>query len=234
MGHPHFHMIANNFSSFDAKIQSAKESVLNILGHQTGSTFFKKYLLVPSKNKNFTKIPINLSLKQTHEVSEQTEIFLRVNDQGKNNDKRIIESSIVRTGSNRAYTYTQKTLTEFKGQRIVKKKAISAAEYVDLESIAIKDMHPLKSTRVTTIDNGLYMIFDWYEQVELQPLTCIIQVNNQQLQDSGARIKTPDYLQIDKDITDMTEFRPLSLAKRIDPQLVIKKVNNESEKVQTK
>jgi hypothetical protein len=115
MGHPHFHMIANNFSTFDSKIQSAKESVLNILGHQTGSTFFKKYLLVPSKNKNFTKIPINLSLKHTHEVSEQTETFLRVNEQGKNSDKRIIESSIVRTGSNRAYTYTQKTLTEFKG-----------------------------------------------------------------------------------------------------------------------
>jgi hypothetical protein len=78
--------------------------------------------------------------------------------------------------------------------------------------MAINDMHPLKSTRVTTIDKGLYMIFDWYEQVELQPLTCIIQVNNQQLQESGSRIMTPSYLQIDKDITDMTEFRPLSLA----------------------
>ncbi len=56
----------------------------------------------------------------------------------------------------------------------MKKKSISAAEYVDLESMAIKEMHPLKSTRVTTIDKGLYMIFDWYEQVEQQPLTCII------------------------------------------------------------
>lgn len=69
------------------------------------------------------------------------------------------------------------TSFDVKGQTISKKRSISAAEYVELEGTKLNDVKPLKSTRVTTIDKGLYMIFDWYENVPSQPLTCIIQVN---------------------------------------------------------
>jgi hypothetical protein len=41
----------------------------------------------------------------------------------------------------------------------------------------------------------------------------------------------PEYLKIDKDITDMIDFRPLSLTLKIDPQL-LKKVGSETEKPQ--
>lgn len=86
----------------------------------------------------------------------------------------MIEQSVVREGSHRAFMYTHKTTVEIKGQVILKKRAISAAEYVELESQRISDINQLKSTRLCTIDDGLYMIIDWYEFVDGQPLTCII------------------------------------------------------------
>lgn len=86
----------------------------------------------------------------------------------------MIEQSVIREGSNRAFTYTHKTQIEIKGQVMIKKRAISAAEYVELESQRRPDIKQLKSTRLCTIDDGLYMIIDWYEFVDGQPLTCII------------------------------------------------------------
>ena len=56
------------------------------------------------------------------------------------------------------------------------------------------------------------MIVDWYEHVKGQPLTCVIQVNSNELRDTGARIKLPSYLQIEKDITDLEEYSALKLA----------------------
>ncbi len=55
-----------------------------------------------------------------------------------------------------------------------RKRCISAAEYVEMESQRHADIKPLKSTRLCTIDEGIYMIIDWYENVIEQPLTCII------------------------------------------------------------
>lgn len=64
----------------------------------------------------------------------------------------------------------------------------------------------LISSRLCTIDQGLYMIFDWYEAIDGQPLTCIIQVNQEEQLESGERIKPPVYCKIAKDITDMVPY----------------------------
>ena len=83
-----------------------------------------------------------------------------------------------------------------------RKRCISAAEYVEMESQRRNDIKPLVATRLCTIDDGIYMIIDWYEQVIEQPLTCIIQVNKEQLRNKELRMKLPDYLILDRDITD--------------------------------
>ena len=49
-------------------------------------------------------------------------------------------------------------------------------------------MITLTSIRLCAIDDtGLYMIIDWYEKVEGQPLTCIIQINQEELEEKGIR-----------------------------------------------
>ena len=59
------------------------------------------------------------------------------------------------------------------------------------------------------------MVLDWFESVEGQPLTCIIQVNSEDLKNADTQIKLPAYLQVEQDITDKEEFKPRTLA-RID------------------
>lgn len=52
------------------------------------------------------------------------------------------------------------------------------------------------------MDEGLYMIIDWYEELPDQPMTCIVQVNSEVLKRSGDRIKLPDYVNVERDITN--------------------------------
>lgn len=60
------------------------------------------------------------------------------------------------------------------GEKQLKKKCISSQEYVELRQNADPARKTLVSHRVCMIDNGLYMIFDYYEDVDGQPVTCII------------------------------------------------------------
>jgi hypothetical protein len=58
------------------------------------------------------------------------------------------------------------------------------------------------------------MIIDFYEELPGQPLTCIINVSSKDLQRSGERIKLPEYLEIEQDITDLKDWYSISLAMR--------------------
>lgn len=50
------------------------------------------------------------------------------------------------------------------------------------------------------------MIFDYYEHVDGQPLTCIIQIDEEQHKFNSKRVALPDYVDIAKDITDLDEY----------------------------
>ena len=84
-GHSRLYIIDNNCSDFDAKIKRAQVKVLQTLGHDTGETFFKKYLLrkVPpgkqmlNKFGNTKVMPIALG-KVSFESIEKQEVFLKV------------------------------------------------------------------------------------------------------------------------------------------------------------
>ena len=74
-------------------------------------------------------------------------------------------------------------------------------------------MKTLTATRIVTIDNGLYIIIDYYPEVEGQPMICIIQINEEEHKRSGAgRVKLPSYINVDRDITDLAEYQPRTLA----------------------
>lgn len=90
---------------------------------------------------------------------------------------------------------------------------ITAAEFVELESQRAENMNTLRSTRICTVDQGLYMVLDWFESTDGQPLTCIVQVNSEDLKNAESQIKLPAYLQVARDITDQEEFKPRTLAR---------------------
>ena len=77
----------------------------------------------------------------------------------------------------------------------MKKRSISAAEYIELEQNRREDMKKLVSTRLCSIDEGIYMVIDYYGEVDGQPLTCIIQINEEEHKKHGdKKIKLPPYL----------------------------------------
>lgn len=67
------------------------------------------------KGANMTRIPIDLPIKQHFEESQVVETWLKIQDTNFSKGRKIIESSIVKKGNNKAFTYTQKTLIEVNG-----------------------------------------------------------------------------------------------------------------------
>lgn len=57
---------------------------------------------------------------------------------------------------------------------MLNKRQISAAEYLELESQARDDMNKLDVTRICTFDAGLYIIINYYENVDGNPMTCVV------------------------------------------------------------
>ena len=216
MGHKKWVMIDNQVADFNQKINNAKQQVQQILGHRTGASFYKKFLLKKSDGSQKTAdgVPIAFADSQHYEESSVIETFIKYNS----SEGNTLEASIEKRGNNLAYAYTLKTLIEKQGQQIQKKRAISAAEYIELEQAKREDVNKLVCTRVCTIDEGIYMIIDYYPKVEGQPLVCIIQINEEELKNQTKRVKLPSYLQIDRDITDVEEFQPHSMALKEKPK----------------
>ena len=91
-------------------------------------------------------------------------------------------------------------------------------------------MEELYSNRICTMMDGLYMIIDWYPYVQNQPLIVIFQLNETQLAEKNMRIQLPVYLEIEKEISDIPEYSPISLAKKIISEEEEKKVSPGDEK----
>ena len=58
--------------------------------------------------------------------------------------------------------------------KVVKRRAISAQEYIELQMYKIKGMQTLEYSRLCTMKDDLYMIIDYYPNVETQPMICIV------------------------------------------------------------
>ena len=73
---------------------------------------------------------------------------------------------------------------------MLKKKAISAAEYISYKSQKKKGTTSMKSKRVCIIDNGIYVIVDYYNETDGKPMLGIIQVKSSDI----SKIDLPDYV----------------------------------------
>jgi hypothetical protein len=86
----------------------------------------------------------------------------------------VVSCSVEMKGSKNSYTYTHKLTTESNGQRIHKKKAISAVEYISYKSQQKEGTKTICGKRVCIIDNGCYIMVDYYKQIDGQPMLGII------------------------------------------------------------
>jgi len=61
-----------------------------------------------------------------------------------------------------------------KGQKVVKKRNIAAAEYINYMSQIKKGTTTLKTKRVCIIDEGVYIIINYYPEKDGSPMLGII------------------------------------------------------------
>ena len=81
------------------------------------------------KSKTLSTVPIQIGTDQAFEEIKSFETFIKYNS----TEGKVCESSIEKRGSNLSFSYVHKITLEKHGQRYQKKKAISAADYIELE-----------------------------------------------------------------------------------------------------
>ena len=144
------------------------------MGRGGGTTFYKKFLLRKSLELNRAvsnrSVPIDLPAGQHFEESEITEIFINYST----SEGKVITASIEKKGHNQAFAYTLKFVIEKKKKQITKKRCISASEFIAFKANKIKDLAELFCSRICTMENDLYMIIDYYPQVQDQPIIVIL------------------------------------------------------------
>ena len=131
-----------------------------------------------------TTVPLNLPEGQHYEESEVSETFINF----RSNEGRIVEASIEKKGSNLAFAYTLKVTIEHRQTNINKKRCISASEYIELKQNKLPGMEELNCQRICTMENGLYMIIDYYPNVENQPMICVVQLDEAQMSQENSPI----------------------------------------------
>ena len=85
-----------------------------------------------------------------------------------------------------------------KGQKLLKKRNISAAEYINYKSQIKKGTTTLKSKRVCIIDDGVYIIVNYFPEKDGAPMLAVIQVR----QGNQSNIALPAYMKVYREVTD--------------------------------
>ena len=175
MGHQKWFLINNiECVDFKDKIWKTKEAVLDVLGKSAGVHFHKKFLLKKVPKADPSAIPLDLLNLDQDRIEEVyiSETFIDY----KTNEGEVISCSVEKKGSKNHFTYTHKLNLKVKGQKLLKKKNISAAEYIQAKTTIKKGTHTLRTKRLCIIDNGVYIIVDYFPENDGAPLLGIIQV----------------------------------------------------------
>ena len=208
MGHVKWFLIGNkDCNSFKEKIQKTKEAVLDVLGKSAGTHFHKKYLLKKDPKADSSVLPIDLSAidQNCFEEIHLSETFIDYQTA----EGEVVSCSVEKKGSKNSYTYTHKLLLKKNDQKVLKKRSISASEYIQYKSQIKAGTITLRSKRVCIIDEGIYVIIEYYNESDGQPMLGIIQVKK----GAATNIELPSYIRTYREVTDEHQYQAECLCK---------------------
>merc|ERR1711957_222237 len=116
----------------------------------------------------------------------------------KTREGSVISSSVEKKGARNHFTYTLKINLIVNNQKVLKKRNISAAEYIQYMSNIKKGSKTLRVKRICLIDNAVYILVDYYPDIDGQPMLGIIQVRKG-IQQS---VQLPKYVKVYREVTD--------------------------------
>ncbi len=156
VGHPHFSIIQNNGLSFQSKIDNCLETVLKFIGLPSPSTFIKKFLLIADKNNYDIAMPSKV--KKEYFNIEETFLTFTSDEQ--------IDNVVRKIGKNDSFIYYHETKLMQNQERIVKKRQITAREYIELLEQKDPASKVIKKLRQCFIYDQQYFMVDTFLNVK--------------------------------------------------------------------
>jgi len=175
MGHQKWILIKNSESrDFMDKIEKTKEAVFDVIGKSAGTHFHKKFLLEKAEKADMSAIPMTLKNLDTNCFEEIfiSETFINY----RTPEGKVLSCSVEKKGAKKHFTYTHKLSILVNDEKLLKKKNISASEYIQYKSQIKKGTTTLKTRRLCIVDNGVYIIVDYFPEKDGAPMLGIIQV----------------------------------------------------------
>jgi len=121
VGHPHFSIIDNKQQSFNKKVDKCVETVCRYIGLPTPTSFYKKFLLGVSGGNFEVMAPKEVKM----EYFQIEEVFLVSSGEQ-------VENFLRKAGKNDSFTYSHEVRSYTAGERIERRRQISAREYIEL------------------------------------------------------------------------------------------------------
>lgn len=180
---------------------------MDVIGKTAGAHFHKKLLLQKCPKADISAIPLDYSLID-QVYTEEINIWETFIDY-KTREGDVISCSVEKKGAKNHFTYTHKLNLIVNNQKVLKKRTISAAEYIQQMSNIKKGTKTVRVKRMCLIDNGVYILIDYYPETDGQPMLGIIQVRkgNQQ------SVQLPKYVKVQREVTDEKQYMPEIMCK---------------------
>ena len=127
-----------------------------------GTSHIKKFLLIADLNRFEVYLPEGIK----REVFEIEEIFLAT--------KAGAESNAIRKiGKNDSYTYSHEMKYDIQGEKIQKKRQITAREFIELMESRDKNKRHVKKIRQCFIYEGQYFMVETFVNIKPHP-SCLL------------------------------------------------------------
>ena len=188
------------------KIDNCLETVLKFIGLPSPSTFIKKFLLIADKSNYDLTVPRNV--KKEYFNIEETFLMLSSEEQ--------IDNVVRKIGKNDSFIYYHETKVMQNQERIVRKRQITAREYIELLEQKDRDKKVIKKLRQCFIYEQQYFMVDTFLNVKGFPFSIMRIETTKEAQ----QIKIPPFVWVLREVTeeDVYETRQISDLKYVMPE----------------
>ena len=193
-GHPHLRIIDNS-TEFEEKLERLIQEITIFLGEPEPFEIEKKFLIKYPNIKalenmmNCTKVDI-------------TQTYLKSSD---DTERRVRARGV--SGDYLYYLTEKRKISNLK--RIEVERKLSQDEYLELLMEADNNLHVIRKTRYCLAENNQYFEIDIYPEWKEQAIMEI------ELNSENQKIKTPDFIEIIKEVTNDEKYKNYEMAKRM-------------------
>ncbi len=197
-GHPHFRIIDNS-TEFEEKLERLIKEIASFLGEPEPFEIERKFLIYYPNLKELDNMPncTKVDITQTY-LKSDNDVERRVRARGINGDYLY-------------YLTEKRKISNLK--RIEIERKLSQDEYLKLLMESDNKLHTIHKTRYCLTENNQYFEIDIYPEWDNQAIMEI------ELSSEDDIVKTPEYINIIKEVTDDEKYKNYNMAHEMPKQL---------------